>query len=261
LRQLDEINPMVAHPRQACAVLALLPFMLSGMSAIFAGEATPDQPISTNRIAQICLVLCLLSVMLIPAPILFRWDWKAKFFGAALIYSGAMALIGLVPWACILVYSSLPVWSRIIVFLAYAVPIVFWSRRFVILYRNIFQNEKMREIIYSEEEGAVYYLQKGDVWLMEKKFKFKQIPSSYLFLVAVVLSFLCIPFAFALSRSAALPFVHILLTVMSLPIILMGTGLVTRAYLIFYYYPWRIKRATAKDVYVDMSTKGNLRSK
>jgi hypothetical protein len=119
----------------------------------------------------------------------------------------------------------------------------------------------MRNILYSEEKDAVYYLQKGDVWLMEKKFKFYQIPSGYLFVVAMVLSFLCVPFARALSRSAGLPFVHILLTVMSLPIILMCTGLATRAYLIFYYYPWRIKRATAKDVYVDMSTKPNFRPK
>jgi hypothetical protein len=241
--------------------MALLPIMMTGMCAVIAADVTPNQSISTNVISQICLVLCLISFALMFVPILFRWDWKAQFFGAGLVYSGAFALIGLIPWACILVYSSLPIWSRIVIFLAYAVPIVLWCKRFITLYRNIFQNEDTRNIMYCEEENAVYYLQKGDIWLMEKKFKFRQIPPSYLFLVAILLAFLCVPFARVLSRALVMPFPHILLTAMSLPIVLMCTGLATRACLIFYYYPWRIKRATAKDVYVDMSTKPNFRPK
>jgi hypothetical protein len=168
LRALDKINPVIANPKRFCAVLAMLPFMLAGIGAIVAGEATPDQPIASNGVAVACFALCMLSFALILVPALFRWDWRAKFFGFSALYSSAPALIGLIPWACILAYGRLPVSSKIIVFLVYVVPITLWCRRFVRLYREIFDNERMRKIIYFEADDAVYFLQKGDKWLIEK---------------------------------------------------------------------------------------------
>lgn len=164
-----------------------------------------------------------------------------------------MGLIGIVPWLSIVFFSNLPLWTRLVLFGAYSVSIVFWCRRFVVYYRHVFVNGDLRRFLYEENEDAIYYLQQNDKTLLEKKRKLDQIPDNRTFVVFMALAFLMTPFASSLARSLGIPFIHIFLTVAGLPITLMCLGLAVRGYLIFYYYPWQLKRITGKDTYVLMA--------
>lgn len=90
---------------------------------------------------------------------------------------------------------------------------------------------------------------------MEKKFKVKQFPSNIVVLVSLGLAFLLIPFFGSVKHLVGLPFPYTFLTIASLPVTMMVLGITARGYLVFYYYPWKIKKETGKDVYVDMVTK------
>lgn len=74
-----------------------------------------------------------------------------------------------------------------------------------------------------------------------------------MFVLFMALAFLMAPFASSLAHFVGIPFIHIFLTVAGLPITLMCLGLAVRGYLIFYYYPWMLKRTTGKEVYVLMA--------
>lgn len=110
-------------------------------------------------------------------------------------------------------------------------------------------------MLYFEDDDVVYYSQKSDVWLVEKKFKFEQWPSIFLFATSIGIAFILILFLPALNKFVALPFPFIFLTIAGFPIVLMILGLSTRCFLVFYYYPCKIKIETGKEVYVDMVTK------
>ena len=137
-------------------------------------------------------------------------------------------------------------------FATYFLSIVYWCRRFVVYYRRVFFDGD-RHLLYEENDDAIYYLQQGDKTLFEKKRKLDQLPSNLAFVLFTGLAFLMAPFASSLVRFVGIPFIHIFLTVAGLPITLMCLGLAVRGYLIFYYYPWHLKRMTGKDVYVLMA--------
>lgn len=258
MRDLDRINPEIALPRNFCSIGAALPLIMTGIGAALASGATPRLSILENTLAVACLFGVAVSCTLFLVPIVFKWDWQAKFFGVASLYFVGPALLGVIPWLCVVLYSALPLWIRVGFFCGYALPIICWCRRFIELYRKIYSNPDMRDILYSEGEDAVYYQQKGDLWLMERKFKFRQTPSEVSFVVAIVFAALSIPFASRLTHIIGLPYVHIFMATMGLPIIMMSLGIVTRGYLIFYYYPWKIRRSLRKIVYVDMDAKPEL---
>ena len=64
-----------------------------------------------------------------------------------------------------------------------------------------------------------------------------------------------VPIMNEISAFIGIPFVHIFLLVAMLPVSCMSIGLSVRGYLIFYLYPAQIKRATGKEVYVDLVSK------
>jgi hypothetical protein len=51
-----------------------------------------------------------------------------------------------------------------------------------------------------------------------------------------------------------IPFIHIFLAIFATPLNLMFLGLSTKGWLVFYFYPTKIKRETNKSVYVDISS-------
>lgn len=162
--------------------------------------------------------------------------------------------MGIVPWFGIVFFSSLPSAARVLLFASYTTSVFWWCRRFVIHYRFVFANGELRNGIYQEETDAIYYLQQKDKILLEKKRKVEQFPSSFFFIFFMACAFLTIPFAAKLSTWVGTSFILIFLTIATLPIVLMCSGLAVRGYLVFYYYPWRLKRQTGKDVYVIMGS-------
>jgi hypothetical protein len=255
LRNLDKENPLFARPQSVAPIGAVLPFILGGMCALLASEATPHIPISGNPLALFCICLSVASLISALMPKIFGWDWRTKYFGFSTVYLASASLLGVIPLLCIVLYSSLPLWARLSLLCGYAGTIILWCRRFVLFYRRVCSNKVLRDILYVEDIDAVYYSQKNDNWLIEKKFKLKQFPSNIVILISLGLAFILVPFIHAVKDIVGLPFPHMFLTVGSFPVIMAVLGLAMRGYLVFYYYPWKIKKETGKEVYVDMVTK------
>jgi uncharacterized Tic20 family protein len=252
LKNLDSLNPAIAQPRTFSSIVALLPFLLGILCIPLASAAAPSLPFSKNFLAVLCAVQSVLSLFLMIIPKLYHWDWRSKYFGVPLLYVGSTGLIGIVPWLGIVFFSNLPTSARFLLFATYTASVVWWCRRFVTHYRFVFANSDLRHAIYEEDIDAIYYLQQADKILLEEKRKLAQFPSSFLFVFFMALAFLTIPYAAKISNWVGTPFIHIFLIIATLPIVLMCLGLAVRGYLVFYYYPWRLKRQTGKDVYVIM---------
>jgi hypothetical protein len=198
--------------------------------------------------------LCLSPVALVSAclPKIFNWDWRAKYFGFSAIHFSSISLLGVIPWLCILLYSSLAPWEKSLLLIYYIAPNIWWCRRFVIYYRQIYGDRESRDMVYVEESDAVYYYQKNDNWLIEKKYKFKLFPSNLLTISPLAVAFLFAPWMTAVKAHVGLPFPHAFLAVASLPVVMMVLGLTIKCYLVFFHYPHKIKSETGKEVYVDM---------
>jgi hypothetical protein len=190
---------------------------------------------------------------MLAVPRILRWGWQAEYFGVPLLYVGSVALLGFVPCLCIVMYAKLHIVTRLAVFLVWIALHVAWSHRFTALYKKIFNNAELRACIYQEESDEVYYLQRGDNYLTEKKYKFKQFPPGWQFIGCLLLSFLLAPFSSVASSVIGVPFAHLFLCIGGLPVSLMCVGLAVRGGLIFFFYPMKIKRETGKRVYVDMT--------
>lgn len=255
LKNLDCLNPEIARPRTLASVGALMPFLLGIACLPLALSAAPSRAFSDNFLAIFCAVLSVVAFFFMLIPRIFRWDWRSRYFGTPLIYLGTMGSVGIVPWLSIVLFSSLPLLTRLLLFGLYSGAIIFWCRRFVVYYRHIYLDVNLRCLVYEEHDDAIYYLQQGDKILFEKKLKLDQFPPNFMFLLFMALAFVMTPFASSLARLVGIPFIHIFLTVAGFPITLLCLGMAVRGYLIFYYYPWHLKRTTGKEVYVDMVTK------
>lgn len=255
LRNLDQENPEFARPQRVAPIGAVLPFLLGGMCAFLASEATPNIPYSDNLLSLFCMYLSAASIASALIPKIFNWDWRTKFFGFSTVYLASASLLGIVPWLCVVMYSSLPAWGRTFIIFAYAVPISWWCTRFLRFYRQIYADRTLREYLYIEDGDVIYYSQKNDNWLIEKKFKFKQFPPNAVILLSLGLAFILVPFFRIAKTFVGVPFPHMFLTIASFPLVLTVLGLTMRGCLVFYYLPWKLKTATGKEVYVDMVTK------
>lgn len=132
--------------------------------------------------------------------------------------------------------------------------IVWWCYRFVKIYNIIYQDKFLFNYIYNEETTAVYYLQQADNKVIDKIFKFQQFPNSKFLISSLLASFFLIPFAIPLCKIIGLPFIHIFLAVGATPLNLLFLGISTRMWLIYYFYPMKIRKETNKPVYIDMSS-------
>jgi hypothetical protein len=190
--------------------------------------------------------------MLIPR--IMNWDWKCKYFGAPALYIASLALMGWVPLFSIVLYGKFPLWISLGYFGLNISLTYWWCRRFVHILRRIYDDPELRRILYVEEQDAVYFMRSGDARLFEERFKFKQLPTSYFFVVPIALAFCILPFIRPISEAVGVPFTQILLAIACIPVNLFALGFATKGFLVYYYYPWKIKRQTGKDVYVDMAS-------
>lgn len=260
MKNLDALNPSIAQPRTFSSTIAFLPFLLGLVCLPLAFAAAPTLPFERNILALVCAAQSLTSVILMIVPRFFHWDWQSKYFGVTLLCVGSTSVIGVIPWLGIVIFSDLSISFRFVLLLAYTVAVTWWCRRFVKHYRQIFNDPTMRNEVYKEDEDAIYYMQQGDKLLFEKRLKLEQFPPNTLSILFLLLAFLTVPFATALSDSVGASYINIFLSIAGVPIVLMSLGLGVRGYLIFYHYPWRLKRSTGKDVYVLMAKETSLRA-
>jgi hypothetical protein len=222
------------------------------MCAILASEATPHQPWISTPLAKFCLLLCPVALVTAFMPKAFNWDWRTKYFGFITFHFSSVSLLGIVPWLCILLYGVPPAWEKALLFLFYVVPTIWWCGRFVTYYGKIYTDKDLRGLVYVEEPDAIYYMQRNDTWLIEKKYKLKVLPTNLLIVIPMAFAFLLAPWIRTVQMHVGLPFPHIFLTIASLPIVMMVLGLATKCYLVYYYYPRIINLETGKEVFVDM---------
>jgi hypothetical protein len=253
LRELDTTNPAIARPSRSCALGAIIPLILGASSLALADGAAPELGILRNPVSILACFALLVGVTLLIIPPLFKWDWRSSYFGVSLAVLGFLMLLGIVPCLSIVLYSTLPIAVRVVVLIFYLSGHILWAIRFVTFYRKVEKDPEPWAMLYQVDHDAVYYVQKADVYLIDKKFKFNQFPTTFSFAVSMLIGFALIPFMNAITRSVGLPFTHIFLAIVAFPISLMGLGFATRAWLVFFHFPAKIKRATGKRTYVDMT--------
>ncbi|MFL6673812.1 MAG: hypothetical protein ACJ8LG_11045 [Massilia sp.] len=232
-----------------------MPFVLSLVGLLLAHDAAPAIPFAENPISLFNGAVLVAACGLLVAPRILKWNWDVRYFGASLFHISSLTLLCTVPCLCLFLYGSLPFAVRAGVFSIYIAVHIWWSRRFILLYSPLAHDTALRDFLYQEEDDAVYYMQRADKQLMDKHWKFNQIPKDLYFGLGLLVSFLILPGLRSLSAAVGLPVIHVYLLVSSPAISVMVLGLATKAWLVFYYYPAKITKKTGKRVFVDMTGK------
>lgn len=257
MRNLNLTNPEIFRPARIASIGALIPVFFATLGITLANSAAPATPLFKNPIILLnCLVLITASILVF-LPRLNNWGWNTKHFGVSLFNISSITLICLTPCLCIVFYSTLSAPIRILIFITCVAAHVIWCRRFIKIYKKVSGDSSIVSIIYEEEHDAIYYMQKIDKYILDKKYKFIQIPKGRYFIASNIFSFILLGFISLVKTTVGVPFIHVFLLINSLPISIMAAGLATKSWLVFYYYPSIIKRNTSKDIYVDMSSNSN----
>lgn len=252
MKDLDSINPTFMRPSSFSKVAAFGVLLLTLVSVPFASGPAPDVPLKSNPIVVMLFVMLLGSLGLLIMPLVSKWDWRTKYFGSSALCMVSFSLFTLIPCVVLFLYGRAPVVIDLFIAGVYAICHLSWCGKFSAIYRQVYENDELRKIVYHEEFDAIYYSQRGDKFLLEEFYKFSQSPRDRYFVFSVVVACLLIPIMDQVSEFMGIPFAHIFLMVGALPASLMFTGLATRSYLIFYKYPAKLRKATGKDVYVDL---------
>lgn len=255
MRKLDQTNPEFAKPERILSVGVIIPFFVGGMSWMFSSEAAHNTPFSKDPLSIFCAAVMLLGCILSALSKICKWDWRVQYFGLGAFYVGSFSLLGIIPLLCVVLYSYLSMRVRLCLLLTYSSVAIWWCWRFVRCYRKIMTDEKWHGRIYVEDNDAVYYLQKNDTWVLNNVFKLRQIPPVALFISMFSFGFIVFPFAGIVSSSIGVHAMYIFMVASFFPFVLMSLGLMTRGYLIYYYYPRKIKEKNRKDIYIDMASK------
>jgi hypothetical protein len=254
LRDLDALNCAAKSTKSVFAFSLIIPLTMGLGAWALADGAAPGVALSDNYLEMFGLSLMAYSIISWPIPYIFRWNWETKYFGAGLFHMASGSVMGLVPLLCILQYSSLPILSRLILTSLEAMTIIWWCYRFVKIYKTIYENKSLFNYIYKEESTVIYYSQVADRKVFEEILKFDQIPKSRYFVASLLASLSLVPFASSASEFFGVPFTHVFLAIGTTPINMMFLGANTKMWLVFYYYPMKIRKETSKPIYVDMST-------
>lgn len=254
MRDFEKINLEAAFPPNLLLFGLILPPVFLGMGTAFIEGITPTIPFLQNYLSQFLFYgLILLSIFGI-VPKLFKLGWRTICGAIGMLQLSTVAFMHWVPLLSLVFFSRVPHGIGLPFLLLNIGVTWWWCRRFVRFYRFIYQTPELWQCLYEEEDDAVYYMQKGDVALFEKKIKLAQLPPNWAF---VLIGAMIIPITIllpVLTRWTGLPFTHIFLSI-CLPLSLMIAGVTTRGYLIYFYYPWLIKRKTGKNVYIDMGSR------
>lgn len=195
LKKLDQINPEIAKPERILPIGAILPILFGGMCWVLASEAAPNTPFRQDPLSIFCVFSMIVGCFLAAVSKIFKWGWRACYFGFGMFCMGSVSLPGVISWLCIIFYGSFPTLMRYLLFLSYGAIVIWWCRRFVLYYQSVMLVAHLRSKIYSEDDDAVYYLQKNDTWLLNNRYKFKQLPPNAFFVMMSLLGFLSFPFA------------------------------------------------------------------
>jgi hypothetical protein len=253
LKDLDATNPQGMKPSKFTSFGAGVSAAIVLICVPFAWGAAPGIPVTENPIVRLLLMMLTLSLALSIISIVCKWDWKIKYFGFSMLSVGSISLLALVPLLAVLVFGVLS-WSiKLLISIFYIGSHVWWCRKFFVLYDQIFNDEGMRNILYEEDVDAFYYKRRGDSYLLEKRFKFSQMPSGSYFGIFILLGLMLLPLIGTVRNLTGVPFAHVFLTIAMLPVSWMGIGLAIRGLLVCYHYPARIRRITGKEVYVDLT--------
>lgn len=254
MRDLNSINSAAKSTRFIFTVSLIIPlFMGCGAWALATGAAA-GQSLHNNYLGLMGLGIASIAVIALPIPYLFRWDWDTKYFGAGMLSLSSGSIIGIYPILCIAQYSSLPILVRFTPIFLEAVLIIRWCLRFINIYKIIYREKDLFHYIYTEEPSAVYYSQQADKKILEKILKFDQFPHPKFFALSTLAAISLIPFSTPISQLIGVPFVHIFLAIFAIPLNLIFLGLSTKGWLVFYFYPTKIRRETNKSVFVDISS-------
>lgn len=255
MRDLDATNIVARSTKFAFTVSLIIPLIMGCGAFALAEGAAPNLPLSDNRLALLSLAIVACAILSVPMPYIFKWNWETKYFGALMFSLSSGSIVGIYPLLCIVQYSLLPLVARIAMGLIVSAATIRWCVRFVKAYRTIYADQSLFRCIYEEEPTAVFYLQQGDMQIFQKILNLELFPSGKCFFIFLSAAFSLIPFASSVSHFVGVPFVHVFLAISSVPLDLMFLGMSTKMWLVYYFYPMKIKRQTKKPVYVDMSSK------
>lgn len=255
MRDLDSINSAAKSTRFIFTISLFIPLVMGCGAWALAIGAAPNQALHDNYLGLLGLGIAFSAIIAFPIPYIFHWNWESKYFGTGILSLSSASILGIYPVLCIAQYSSLPIFARLTLIGLECTLTARWCLRFVHIYRIIYFDKKLFYCIYAEEPSAFYYSQQADKQIVEKLLKFKQFPNSKYFTLSGIAAFSLTPIATSLSQFIGVPFIHVFLAIFATPLNLMFLGLATRAWLVFYFYPMKIRKKTNKPVYVDISSR------
>lgn len=252
MRDLDSTNPGMLRPSKFGILGPCTALAIAMLTIPLAYGAAPKVKFVDNPLVLLLLVISIISLLLMPTPAIFRWGWQARHYGFSILCSASISLLAIVPFLAVIFYGEAPLGLKLFVLLFYVATHYLWCRNFARIYKDIFEDADLRSIIYQEESDAVYYMRRGDEFLLEKFYKFSQMPRDRYIAISIGLAIFMMPITRYVTMLMGVPFVHVFLLVAMVPISCMGCGIAFRGFLIFYFYPAKIKKVTGKDVYVDI---------
>lgn len=254
MRDLDRANAALQSTKHVFTISLLIPLVMGFGAWALATGAAPGLPLRANYLEMFALALIGISILSLPLPYIFNWNWETKYFGAGLLLFGTGSIMGIYPILCMVLYGTSPLVLRIPLIIFEGMLIAWWCNRFIKVYRSIYDEKSLFNQIYAEEDKEVYFLQQADKKILENHFRFRQIPADILLVAPMIVSLAMTPFASPISAFFGVPFAHVFLAIGASPLNLLFLGMSTKAWLIFYYYPYKIKRSTNKRVYMDKTS-------
>lgn len=255
MRDLDSINSAFLTQKQILYVSAFLLFAMSSLGFPLAYGVAPNVPAVKNPIVLLVFAGMGSSIILAMGASFLRFGWRAEFYGMSFLCFASVSFLGVVPVFAVVLYGGAPYSVKAIIILIYGATHWLWCRRFLILYEQVFGDEDLRRVVYEEDADAIYCIRAGEKFILNKYYKFSQMPRDRYFAGSVCVGILMIPIMKPVCAFIGAPFVHIFLIITALPISCMSLGCALRGFLIFYLYPAKLKRTTGKNVYVDLISK------
>lgn len=255
MRDLNYINPIISNKGDLSLLLLSVSLIFNGFSLWMIGAAAPEENFSISVLFEIFLVLLILSMLLSPFSWLKKWNYRLKSFPMSLFFCcNFLMLIYLTPLLCIAVFGRFGVSYKLFFLVVFLLIPPFWAWRFVKFYKQIYQTKALFDCLYSEEQDAVYYLDKGNNWLMRKKFKFDKHPPVSWYLIFIGLACAALFLIEPIKVFFGVPFINFFILLIGFPVTLMIIGQLTQDFLTCWYYPMLISKSTGKNVYIDMGT-------
>ena len=251
---LCEKNRAAVSTRFMFHVCLIIQIFMGVFAWALAMGAAPKLEFSENYLAIFGTAVVGLAILAYPISYLFTWTWDSRFFGASMFPFASASFLGGYPLLCITQHGALPLLVRGAIFVIYIGLIICWCRKIAEIYKKIYSSKSLFESIYFESADVVYYLQREDIKTLKKHFKFDLNPPLSYLLVPVLVALSISPFASSASQFAGVPFVHIFLAIIGLPLNFFFLGVCTKGWLVFYHYPNKIRYNSSMLTYVDLSS-------